>query len=137
METPKYEEKSLKVKEKKILLIHTNLSILNFFKKNLQRNNFLVHTYFDPILALENYKPFFYDLLLLEVRMVAMTGFEFYSNILKIEKIPACFITPLSAYYDILKEIYPNINAKCFLKEKITEEELIKYLKIKLNIDLI
>jgi hypothetical protein len=58
-----------------------------------------------------------------------MTGFEFYTQVLKIEKIPACFITPLSTYYITLKDIYPTINAKCFFNDNISEDKLIKIIK--------
>jgi|SRR5215211_2778464 len=117
------------IKNKKIFLLHTNLNLLSCLKKKLEKNNFIVDTYHNPIFALKNYKPFFYDLLLLEVRMNMITGFEFYTQILKIEKIPACFITPLSTYYCTLKDIYPNINAKCFFKDNVSEDNLIKIIK--------
>jgi len=118
-----------KRKNIKILLLHTNINLLNGFKKKLEKNNFIVNSYHNPILALKYYKPLLYDILLVEVRMNSMTGFEFYTAILKIEKIPACFITSLSTYYHTLKEIYPTINAKCFFQENISEEKLINIIK--------
>jgi two-component SAPR family response regulator len=117
------------IKKRRIFLLHTDVNLINIFKKKLEKNNFLVYAYHDPIFALNNYKPFFYDLLLLEVRMNIITGFEFYTQVLKIEKIPACFITPLSTYYCTLKDIYPDLNAKCFFKDNVSEDNLIKIIK--------
>jgi two-component SAPR family response regulator len=117
------------IKNKKIFLLHTNTNLLSCLKKKLEKKKFMVDAYHNPILALKYYKPFFYDLLLLEVRMNMITGFEFYTQVLKIEKIPACFITPLSTYYCTLKDIYPNINAKCFFKDNVSEDNLIKIIK--------
>jgi len=129
MENPISDLKQDIIKNRKIFLLHTNVNLLNCFKKKIEKNNFLVDAYHDPIFALKNYKPFFYNLLLLEVRMNPLTGFEFYTQVLKIEKVPACFITPLSTYYHTLKDIYPDINAKCFFKNNISEDKLIKIIK--------
>ena len=42
----------------------------------LESNGFVVDSYSSPDIALEKFKPYYYDLLLLDVRMPGMTGFE-------------------------------------------------------------
>jgi two-component system, OmpR family, response regulator ChvI len=74
-----------KTKKKRILLVddeHDNNSI---FTIGLQDAGFEVDTYNDPELALSSFKPDYYDLLILDIRMPKMNGYELYENITKIE----------------------------------------------------
>jgi CheY-like chemotaxis protein len=43
--------------------------------RELEQNSFIVNSYEDPFLALENFKPNFYDLLILDIKMPEMSGF--------------------------------------------------------------
>jgi two-component system, OmpR family, response regulator ChvI len=74
-----------KTKKKRILLVddeHDNNSI---FTIGLQDAGFEVDAYNDPELALSSFKPDYYDLLILDIRMPKMNGYELYENITKIE----------------------------------------------------
>jgi two-component system, OmpR family, response regulator ChvI len=74
-----------KTKKKRILLVddeHDNNSI---FTIGLQDAGFEVDAYNDPELALSSFKPDYYDLLILDIRMPKMNGYELYENIMKIE----------------------------------------------------
>jgi CheY-like chemotaxis protein len=74
-----------KTKKKRILLVddeHDNNSI---FTIGLQDAGFEVDAYNDPELALSSFKPDYYDLLVLDIRMPKMNGYELYENIMKIE----------------------------------------------------
>jgi two-component SAPR family response regulator len=65
----------------------------------LEMNGFEVDSYNDPLLALSSFKPNFYGLALLDIRMPKMNGFELYKEIKDIDnKIEACFITAFEDY---------------------------------------
>jgi two-component system, OmpR family, response regulator ChvI len=50
--------------------------------------------YNDPLVALSNFKPDIYDLLILDIKMPNMTGFELYRKLKEIDsKVKVCFIT--------------------------------------------
>jgi two-component SAPR family response regulator len=52
------------------------------------------------ILALSNFKAGMYDLILLDVKMPQINGFELYEKIREIDsKVKACFITAYEVYY--------------------------------------
>jgi two-component system response regulator ResD len=53
------------------------------FRSGLERNGFTVEVFNDPLEALSHFKPEYYDLLLLEVRMPGMSGFELCREIRK------------------------------------------------------
>jgi DNA-binding NtrC family response regulator len=117
-----------------ILIVDDELDITLAFKKGLERNGFLVDIYNDPILALSNFKSGFYDLLLVDVRMPKMNGFELYQEIEKIDKkAKVCFITAFEVYYHALKEIFPTLEVGCFIRKPIEIDDLVKKINSELH----
>ena len=96
-----------------ILIVYTNYNKIKQFVIDLKKSGYCVTLYKDPKLALDNYLPSFYSLLLVEIRLCGMSGFELYSYISKIEKVPICFFTNLYSYYMSLIEFYFIIS--CFV----------------------
>jgi len=53
------------------------------------------------MVALSNFKPDIYDLLLLDIKMPNMTGFELYRKLKEIDsKVKVCFITAYETHYE-------------------------------------
>jgi DNA-binding response OmpR family regulator len=60
----------------------------------LEQGGFLLDVFNDHTTALSNFKPDYYDLIFLEVKMPQMNGFELYQEIKKKDKkVKACFVT--------------------------------------------
>ncbi|HZD81314.1 MAG TPA: response regulator, partial [Nitrososphaeraceae archaeon] len=60
----------------------------------LEDNGFKVDTFNDPFVALQNFTAGAYDLLLLDMVMPKMNGFELYQKIIMLDdKIKICFLT--------------------------------------------
>ena len=74
----------------------------------LQDNGFKVDSYADSILALENFKSHFYDLVILDIKMPQMDGFVVYNEIKKLDnRIKVCFLTVMVRYlWDIYRLIF-------------------------------
>jgi CheY-like chemotaxis protein len=65
---------------------------------------FEVVVFNDPGLALSNFKAGWYDLLLLDILMPKMNGFELYQQLKNIDdKVKVCFITAYEIYYRALR----------------------------------
>jgi CheY-like chemotaxis protein len=98
------------------------------------RTSYLVHTYNLPTSALLEFKPNFYDLLLIDVEMPNMNGFEFSTKILEIDADPKiCFMSAAEVNYEALREIYPSVNFGCFIKKPISLEHLIRRVRDELE----
>lgn len=114
-------------KRKKILIVDDDTDITLTFKTALDNYGFEVETYNDPILAVSNFKPHFYDLLLIDIRMPDMNGFELSQKIRKRDRsVKICFITAFEVYYKALLEEYPSMDLRCFIKKPVMIDDLIK-----------
>jgi two-component SAPR family response regulator len=92
-----------------------------------EEKRFLVDTYNDPEEALANFKARSYDLLLIDVKMPKINGFELYEKLRKIDgNVKLCFITAFEVYYQSLRELYPTANVECFIKKPITTHDLVE-----------
>jgi DNA-binding response OmpR family regulator len=71
------------------------------------RTRFEVYTYNNPALALSNFKPNFYDLMLTDIFMPDMNGFELCQKILELDvNVRVCFISAAEVNVKALREVY-------------------------------
>lgn len=112
-------------KKKSIMLVDDEHDITYSFSIALEDKGFAVDTFNDPQEALSNFKAGLYDLLLLDVKMPKMNGFELYREMEKIDnKAKVCFITAFEVYYKSLRELFPTMEIDCFIKKPITTNDL-------------
>ena len=88
----------------------------------------------DPTLALSNFKAGWYDLLLLDILMPKMNGFELYQQLKNIDdKVKVCFITAYEIYYRALRDLFPTIQVDCFIAKPIGKKDLVSRIKSELK----
>jgi CheY-like chemotaxis protein len=125
----------------RILVVDDELDIARLFKLGLERQGgFEVDVYNDPIVALSNYRPGIYDLLLLDIKMPKMNGLELYESIREKEKeengggeIKVCFITAFEESFNEFQRLFPNLEIDCFIRKPISIDKLVEAVKTKLN----
>ena len=118
----------------RILLVDDEPDVTLTLKKGLEENGFSVDAFNDPRIALSKFKAAFYDLLLLDIKMADLNGFQLYQEVKKKDKdAKVCFITAYEVYYDKLKEDYPTLNVGCFIKKPVETEELVKKIRKELK----
>jgi CheY-like chemotaxis protein len=122
---------------KRILIVDDDADIAKFFKLALERAGFITEVSNNPVSTLNNYKKGTYDLLLLDINMPQMTGFELYKKISKIEsEVKVCFITAYEEYYSEFRSEFPNLNElECYIKKPVGMDYLINAVKSRLDTD--
>jgi two-component system, OmpR family, response regulator ChvI len=119
----------------KILIVDDDSDITLAFKKGLENDGFNVDVFNDPQEALSNFEASKYDLLLLDIRMPKMNGFELYKEMDKIDNhVKVCFITAFEVYYEALREVFPSMEVECFIRKPIEIGNLVKRIKNELNL---
>ena len=119
---------------KKILVVDDEPDITTSIKNGLQRKGFEVDIYNDPTDALSNFKPDTYDLLLIDIRMPKMNGFELYREVKKkSSNVRICFFTAFEVYYDEFRKMFPNLEVKCFIRKPITINDLVTHINSELE----
>jgi DNA-binding response OmpR family regulator len=85
---------SWRLTPKKILIVDDEPDIIFTLGKGLEQGG-----------ALSNFKPDIYDLLILDIKMPNMTGFELYRKLKELDsKVKVCFITAFETYYEKFKQ---------------------------------
>ncbi|MGC2570408.1 MAG: response regulator [Candidatus Nitrosopolaris sp.] len=73
------------------------------------------------------FKPNFYDLLLTDIQMPHMNGFELSEKILAIDiNVKVCFMSSAEINREGLREIYPSLSVGCFIRKPVTIDYLVK-----------
>jgi two-component SAPR family response regulator len=97
------------------------------------KTKFEVYTYNNPLEALSEFKPNFYDLLLTDINMPYMNGFQLYDKVLELDvNTRICFISSAEVNIEALREVYPKVSFGCYIKKPVT----IEYLARRLNAEL-
>src|SRR5262245_6803147 len=105
----------------RILVVDDDTDTALHFKNGLERYGFYVEGHIDTSEALSVFKRDYCDLLLIDIRVVEMSGFELYKRIReKDKKAKVCFTTSFPNYYESLKGDYPEIDSTCLIPKPIT-----------------
>ena len=114
----------------RILIVDDEPDITLSFKMILEGNGFKVDTYNDPFHATRNFKAGSYDLVILDIRMPKMDGFQLYEELKKIdEKVKVVFITAFDINYEGLRKMYPELRIDSFVRKPVDSEYLINVVK--------
>jgi DNA-binding response OmpR family regulator len=114
--------------QKRILAVDDEPDLTMICSLALQYHGFKVDTFNDAEEALSNFKPYYYDLVILDIKMPKMDGFELYDKIKKKDdKVKICFLTASELYYEeFRKKEYSALDKNLFLKKPIDNDDLLK-----------
>jgi DNA-binding response OmpR family regulator len=124
---------------KRILIVDDDPDITYTFKEGIEyysssSSSIKVYTYNDPLVALSEFKPNYYDLILLDIHLPVLNGFELYEKILKLDiNVKACFMSAAQINREALREIYPSISLGCFIRKPVTIDYLVNRLETELD----
>ena len=107
---------------KRVLIIDDEPDIILTLRMALEQNGFRTDSYSDSILAYKNFRAGLYDLVLLDIMMPNVDGFQLYQKIKRTDsRVKICFLTA-SEFYDeeIRKEQgFDGFNEELFLRKPV------------------
>jgi CheY-like chemotaxis protein len=130
-------------KDKRILLIDDEPDVTLTLKTVLENDGYAVDIFNDPVMALNHFKKVTddyagkageerrtqYSLILTDIRMSAMNGFELYQKIRELDKnIKVRFLTASEINYDEFRQkVAPTIDdsQNCFIRKPIENQKLL------------
>ena len=124
------------IKNKRVMLVEDEDDIVMLFEMILGSDAELkIDSFTEPFAALNNFISGLYDLIMIDVTMPKMNGFELYYKIRKLDdKVKVCFLTAGEMYdEEIRKETFPELDTNCFIRKPIANQDLIQRVKDILN----
>jgi DNA-binding response OmpR family regulator len=120
---------------KRILVVDDNSDIVFTLRIGLESDpNIQVYSYDNPVTALLEFEPNFYDLLLIDVNMPMMDGFQLAQKLLQKDlNVRVCFMTSGEINMDAAREVHPLKSIGCFIKKPITAEQLLRRIRAELE----
>ena len=123
---------------KKILLVDNEADITFALENALEDYGFSLDSFNDSMLALNSYKCNFYDLIILDIKMPNLDGFELFNKIKeKDPKVKICFLTASELFYeeyrkkwDVLGEI---LGEEYFIQKPIKTADLVQKINTLIN----
>ncbi len=116
------------LRQQRILVVDDEIDIALSIKLILSSHGYDVEVYTNPKKALASFKADYYDLVLLDVHMPEMNGFELYEELkLLDQKSKICFITAFETYYESLTEFFPKLDVRCFIRKPVSSRILIDH----------
>jgi DNA-binding response OmpR family regulator len=112
--------------KKNILLVDDEPDLTFSIKEGLGDAGFNVDTFNDSMQALENFEPDFYDLVILDIVMPKMDGFDLYKELQKLDPhINVCFLTASEQYREEQREVkYRDLDEDLFIHKPLSFEDL-------------
>jgi DNA-binding response OmpR family regulator len=88
----------------RLLLVDNEPDNTSVLSMGLEDEGYIVDAFTDPILALSNFKPNYYSLVILDINMPKMNGYDLYKEIRKLDnKVKICFLTASELYNENLR----------------------------------
>jgi DNA-binding response OmpR family regulator len=116
--------------KKRLVIVDDEQDITTALHYLLQESGFEVISFNDPLMALSRFTPHYYDLVILDIKMPEMNGFELYRQIrMKDNGVKVCFLTAVSEFRDYeqyKKDSFPKDHERYFVAKPISNDELIK-----------
>jgi DNA-binding response OmpR family regulator len=121
--------------KRRILVVDDEPDITFTLRAELEGGGFDVDAFTDPELALSSFKLGLYDLVLIDIMMPKMDGFELYERLKTVDpNVKVCFLTASEMYLEEIREVeHSTLNKDLFLQKPISTDDLIMDINKKIN----
>ena len=109
------------------MIVDDEPDITAVLKRALDQAGFKVDAFTDPREALASFAPGRYAMLITDIRMPGINGFELYRQVKKRDdKIKVAFMTAFEIYEDEFKIVLPSLSISCFFKKPVSTKQLVE-----------
>jgi two-component system catabolic regulation response regulator CreB/two-component system response regulator ChvI len=118
----------------RVLIVDDEPDITSVMKRGLQNAGYAVDAFNDPEQALANFKSEYYDMLIFDIRMSKINGFQLYREVRKKDSnAKVCFMTAFEVYRKEFEKMFPDFDIKCFLTKPLSIRDLQKIVEAELE----
>lgn len=108
-----------------ILLVDDDADVRTVIGRGLQKHGFRVTAFGDPAHALSEFRPKHFGMIILDVRMPGMTGFQLAQKVwLKDPDARICFFSAFDIYEKEAKVMFKDLKSVFFIKKPISPNDL-------------
>jgi CheY-like chemotaxis protein len=127
---------------KRIVIIDDDIDITTTFRTILEEANvsqkddlkYKVYIYNRPEQVLADFEPDFYDLMLIDVNMPGMDGFELSRRLLEMDlNLRICFMTAGEINLQAMREVSQVRSVGCFLAKPISADDFVRRIREELD----
>jgi CheY-like chemotaxis protein len=113
---------------KRILLVDDEPDLCMVYQIVLEDAGYECVSYIDSVKALQDFRPAYYDLILLDIKMPVLNGFELCKKILELDKtVHIIFITASEEYYEKFRsQHFPELGKINYIQKPIGNDELLQ-----------
>jgi CheY-like chemotaxis protein len=115
-------------RKKRILLVDDEPDVCMVYQIVLEDAGYQCISYTDPIKALQEFRPKYYDLILLDIKMPILNGFELCKKIIELDiTVHIVFITASEEYYEKFRsQHFPELGKINYIQKPVSNDELVR-----------
>jgi CheY-like chemotaxis protein len=115
-------------RKKRILLVDDEPDVCMVYQIVLEDAGFECVLYTDSVKALQEFRPNYYHLILLDIKMPVLNGFELCKKIIELDKaVHIIFITASEQFYEKFRsERFPELGKINYIQKPIGNDELVR-----------
>jgi DNA-binding response OmpR family regulator len=112
----------------RILVVEDDPDICMVYQIVLEDAGYECISYTDSVKALQEFKPYFYDLILLDIKMPVLNGFELCKKIMELDRtVHIVFITASEEYYEKFRsQRFPELGSINYIQKPVGNYELVQ-----------
>jgi DNA-binding response OmpR family regulator len=110
----------------RLLVVDDERDVANALKAGLETKGFSVDVFYDPVEALASFQPGMYDLIISDIKMPRMNGFEMVYEMKKRDN--AVQVIFLTGFVDLMKEVnklFTKLNVREVIQKPIGIRDLV------------
>jgi CheY-like chemotaxis protein len=115
-------------KKKRVLVVDDEPDTCIVYQIVLQDAGYECISYTDSVKALREFRPNYYDLILLDIKMPVLNGFELCKKIIELDKtVHIIFVTASEEYYEKFRgQHFPKLGKINYIQKPIGNDELVR-----------